>query len=460
MMPVRGITKSVLLGIGIASMMVGCAQPRPFDDLWVQRRPYQADRANAQPPRDVLQRDRVWQQAQAPRNPEGIITLHDAIALALSQNPELKASGWSVAAAEADALQLGRPRNPTATLSVENFGQPDNLPALPRQTLRISQVIELADKREKRLQLGQAEQRLKAWDYEQQRIEIAATTASRYVAVVVAQQRINLAKQQLKLAEAAYAIADDRVNNSTRPGYERDQAASRVALSQIEVDQAAQSLTEARADLAASWGAEQAAFNDVSGDLAEQVELPSLESLQARMTNSPHLARWADEIAQRQQAIELARANGVTDPTIGGGVRYLSELDETVGVAEVSWPLPLLDRNEHGILAARLRLSQALAQKQAVQAEVSRQLSRAYARANAASKTLKTLDNQAIPAAQAAYDATRQAYEAGQIEYLIALEAERSLLDLQTLQLEAALAYHTAIIDLEHITASPLDESH
>ncbi|MBX2850189.1 MAG: TolC family protein [Phycisphaeraceae bacterium] len=448
---------SILIGAGVM-LSVGCAQPRPFDDLWVAARPYRSDMKLTRPPSDTLERDQSTVQAAAETNPDGAITLQDAVVLALRQNPTLRANGWSVAAAEADAMQMGRPPNPTATLSVENFAAPDSLPALPRQTLRISQVIELANKREKRQQLGEARQRLVAWDYEAQRIEIAARTAARYVAVLVAQKRIALTKQQLKLAETAYDIANDRAANGTRPGFERDQAHARAALIQIELDQARQDLASARADLAASWGADEPAFESVGGELAALVELPSLDALQQRLPQSPHVARWADEIALREQAIDLERANAVTDPSLGGGVRYLSELDETVGVAEVSWPLPLLDDNEHGILAARLRFSQAVAEQEAAKTEASRQLSRAYAKAQAASQTLDTLKSKAVPAASAAYEATRDAYEAGQTEYLTTLDAERSLLDLQRLQLDAALAYHKAIIDLEHITASALSQ--
>lgn len=448
----------ILVGAGFMLLGLGCAQPRPFDDLWVEARSYHSDINTAKPPADVLRKDHADAQANRSVNPEGTITLHDAVALALKQNPALEANGWSAAAAEADATQLGRPRNPTATLSVENFGGPDTLHSLPRQTLRISQVIELAGKRHKRQQVGQAQQRLAAWDYEAQRIEVAATTAARYVAVRVAQDRVALTEQQLKLASAAYDIANDRATNGTRPGYERDQAAARVALIEIEREQAKQGLNAARADLAASWGAELPTFDEVAGDLGEQVELPSRESLQTRLAESPQVARWADEIALREKAIALQRANGVTDPSIGGGVRYLSELDESVGVAEVSWPLPLLDNNEHAVLAARLRLSRARAQQEAAQTEASRTLARTYARAQAASMTLKTLKNKAIPASQAAYDATWKAYDAGQTEYLTALDAERSLLALQSLHLDAALAYHTAIIELEQITASSLNE--
>lgn len=439
-------------------LQLGCAQPRPFDDLWIDARPYRSELAASRPPANALERDNFSVQAAKASNPEGAITLHDAVALALRQNPTLKANGWATTAAEADAMQMGRPPNPTATLAVENFGGPDNLPALPRQTLRISQVIELADKRAKRQQLGHAKQRLAAWDYETQRIEVAATTAESYVAVLVAQDRIALNQRQLKLAETAYAIAKDRADKGTRPGFERDQAAARVALIRIELDKATQDLASARADLAASWGANEPAFESVAGNLAQHADLPPLDALQPLLSQSPHVARWTDEIALREQAIELERANVITDPRVGGGVRYLSDLDETVGLAEVSWPLPLMDNNKHGILAARLRLSQAFAEQEAAQAEANRQLARAYAQAQAADQTLTTLKTEAIPAAEAAYQATLKAYEAGQAEYLVALDAERSLLDLQSLHLDAALAYHQAIISLEHVTASPLNE--
>lgn len=451
-MMLKRSTASVLTVVCVV-LLVGCAQPRPFDDLWVDARPYRAEMPATRPPADVLERDGRSAQAVAISNPQGAIALHDAVALALRQNPTLKANGWAATAAEADALQMGRPRNPTASVGFEKIGESN-----AEQTLRISQVIELAAKREKRQQLGEARQKLAAWDYETLRIDTAATTAERFVAVLVAQERVSLAQRQLKLAETAYAIAKDRADNGTRPGFERDQATARVALIRIELDTAKEGLASTRADLAASWGATEPIFDAVSGTLEEQSDLPPIDTLQARLPQSPNVARWADEIAMREQAIELERANAVTDPSLGGGVRYLSDRDEAVGVAEVSWPLPLLDKNEHGILAARLRLSQTIAEQESAQAEASRQLARAYAQAKAANQTLATLRTEAIPAAEAAYQATLKAYEAGQAEYLVVLDTERSLLDLQSLKLDAALNYHQAIISLEHITASPLNE--
>lgn len=451
----RWLIASVATG---ATLLSGCAQTRPYSDLWVEHRPLRADVPSVRPPQDTLRRDRPAGLSVERVRPSGTIALGDAVALALRHNPLLEASGWSVLAAEADAMQQGRPPNPVAGLSVENFGGPDGLQELPRQTLRISQVIELGGKRSKRQRLGEAKQRLEAWDYEQSRLDIAATTATRYVAALAAQQRIVLGEQQRALAESAFDVAEERSANGTRPSYERDQAAARLALLQIELDQSKQRLAAALADLAASWGGELSDDLRVSGDLRIDTKVPSLQTLLDRLSQSPRVARWDDEIAMRERAIALQRANAVTDPRIGGGVRYLSDLDETVGVAEVSWPLPLLDTNEHGVLAARLRLSQTVAQQAAAKTEASRQLRRAYSRAAAGEATLSTLRDEAIPAATAAFASIREAFDAGQAEYLAALEAEQSLLALRSLELEAALALHTAVIEIEQLTATPITE--
>jgi len=448
----------IVTGLGVCLMgsLLGCAQPRPFDDLWVEARPYHAQLDASRPAENVFASKAAPDTPQR-ANPTGEITLHDAVALSLRQNPGLESAGWGVAAAEADAIQLGRPKNPSVSIGAENFAGPDGFPVLERQTLRISQVIELADKRGKRRALGEATQRLRAWDYEQQRIEIAATTATRYVAVLVSQQRIELARKQLKLAQSAFNIAEDRARNGTAPGYEREQATARLSLSKIALEQARHSLNADRADLAASWGADRPTFEAVKGDLSDRVDLPALDDLRQNLGQSPHVARWEDEILHRQKALDLQRANAVTDPRIGAGVRYFPDVDDTAGVAELSWPLPILDDNEHGILAARLRIAQAKAQRDQAHAEASRSLARAHSRAQAATMTMATLQGEALPASRAAHRAALDAYEAGSSDFLTVLETERTLLDLESKHLDATLDYHTSIIRLEHIAASDLD---
>lgn len=56
------------------------------------------------------------------QNPTGTLSLNDALALALLQNPALAAYAWETRAREARVLQAGRPPNPVLNGHVEDFG--------------------------------------------------------------------------------------------------------------------------------------------------------------------------------------------------------------------------------------------------------------------------------------------------------------------------------------------------
>lgn len=456
MMTPHHAIRQAVLGTASLCLLVSCAQPRPYGELWVTPRPLQERLESLRPEtldRDitdgvVLRRDE--------KNPDGEISMHDAVRLALSQNHGLAASGWASAAAEADAMQMGRPRNPTAGFAVENFGGPDAGETFQRQTLKLSQVIELAGKREKRLALGQAEQSLRAWDYEQARIDVASETAKRFVAVVVAQRRVALSEQQLKLAESAQQIASERFDNGTAPGFEVDRAAVRVSLGKVALQDAQQTLEADRADLAAMWGGNSARFTAVAGDLDQRTEVPPLEDLKQWARQSPPVARWADEIRQRQAVVELEKAKATTDPSVGAGVRYFSDAEEFAGLVDLSWPLAVWDDNRSAVLSARLKLGRARSMQEQAVAETDAALARAYARFQAAAYSAQALDQDALTSARAAYQAALDAYKAGLTDYLNVLDAERSLLEIRFQQLETLYAYHTSLILIEGITAHPI----
>ena len=158
-------------------------------------------------------------------------------------------------------------------------------------------------------------------------------------------------------------------------------------------------------------------------------------------------------------ALDLERAKAVPDPSVGGGVRYFSDANDAAGVASISWPLPLLDDNRSAVLSARLKLAQTRAMQEQARTQVSTDLTRAYARLQAAAFSIQSLNDKALPAADSAYKAALESYNAGQSDYLTALDAQRSLLDIQNQQLDAELEYHQSLIEIEKITAHALSDS-
>lgn len=178
----------------------------------------------------------------------------------------------------------------------------------------------------------------------------------------------------------------------------------------------------------------------------------------SRLSTAP-LARWDDEIKQQQAVLDLERAKAIPDPSVGGGVRYFSDANDAAGVASVSWPLPLLDDNRSAVLSARFKLAKAHAMQEQARTQVGADLTRAHARLQAAAFSIQSLSSRALPAAESAYKAALDSYNAGQSDYLTALDARRSLLDIQNQQLDAELEYHQLLIEIEKITAYPLVDS-
>ena len=94
--------------------------------------------------------------------PTGVITLRDAAAFALVNNPELRAFYLEIRAAEARKLQAGLLPNPKIGVEVEEFGGTDERRGFDSAETRIElgQLIELGGKRSKRVRVASLEESL------------------------------------------------------------------------------------------------------------------------------------------------------------------------------------------------------------------------------------------------------------------------------------------------------------
>ena len=96
--------------------------------------------------------------------PNGVITLRDATALALARSPELGVFPYDLRAADARVLQAGLRPNPELQVGVEEFagrGERSGFNAT-ETTVQIGQPIELGGKRIKRTRVASLDKEL-AW---------------------------------------------------------------------------------------------------------------------------------------------------------------------------------------------------------------------------------------------------------------------------------------------------------
>ena len=390
--------------------------------------------------------------------PTGEITLSEAFAAALLNNPRLAGYAWTVRVREAQSLQTSLLPNPEIEIEVEEFGGSGDLSGFDatETTILFSQLIELGQKRQKRTSVAQLNQDLAAWDYEAARVSVLTDVSRALINVLSFQERNKMMQQNLDLANKVYGAIEKRVNAGAASPLDLTKARVEVAKERIELQRNQRDLKSARIQLATTWGSEKVQFTQVKGNFSTLSVLPSIETLSERIAQNPQVARWAAEIIQRKAEIEYEESKTVSDMEIGLGVRRLEELDDVAAVFNISIPLTVFNRNQGSIREANYELEVAHHLKREAELQINTKLSRSYEKLSGAFEEIKALEAELLPAAKQAYDDTHTAYTEGKVGYLQVLDAQRTLFEARSQHLEALVIYNTVAVEIEGLIGLPL----
>lgn len=395
------------------------------------------------------------EQAGVPPEPTGGITLAEALSLALTRNPGLASFSLEVRAADAQTLQAGLRPNPELSVEAENLLGTGGRSGFDgaETTLRIGQRVELAGKRPKRARVASLERDLAAWDYEARKADVLAETVKSFVEVLEGQERVVLTEELLRLAERISDVVSQRVEAGKVSPVEETRAGVVLANSRIEVEGARRALEAARKRLALAWGSRAPAFERAVGRLEPVGRVPPDEEPAGGLSGNPDVARWETELERRRAGVELQQANRIPDITLEGGLRDLRETGDRAFIVAGSIPVPLFNRNQGEILAARHRLAKARAGRAWAEANVRAAVAEAYRSLSTAAAEVEALRTVVIPGAQSAFEAAGEGYRQGKFGFLDVLDAQRTLFEARGRYITALAACHKALVDLQRATA-------
>jgi len=399
----------------------------------------------------------------APEEPARVRTLTEALQRAEDRNLGLAAQRSTERAAGALVEQAGLRPNPTLDVAVENVlgtGRVQGVRSL-ETTVQASQLLERGGKREKRVVLAGRERDHAAAEWDVRRAELRTTTAVACAGVLVAQQRLALSEEPLRLARETLAAVDLRVRGGEASPAEFARARAALAAAQADQARARAALSFAQVSLAATWGGKPAEVGTFNGSLVVPDALPVEEDVPLRISQHPRIAVQEANIASRRASLELAQAQAVQDVTVGSGVRFLREGSDAAFVAGVSVPLAFRNRNQGGIRAARELLAGAELEMRAVESELRAEFAAAWQDVLTAHSALQTLRREALSATEDAAVLVRRAYEEGHLPLIDVLDAQRALVALRREILDQTAAYTVALARIEGLTAStfPLSRS-
>ena len=449
------LVRRLLFCTVISSFVVSGCMNTTTDTAWPERRPLGQKFSTFQPPQKP---PATVQRTSEVAETNGVITLRQALGLALMHNPELRAFSWEVRASEARTLQASLLPNPEIEVEVEEVGGTGGRSDFDgtETTIQLGQLIELAGKPAKRKRVASLESELAAWDYEARRLDVFTEVAFATVQVLGAQERLVLAEELVQLSEGVLDTVNRRVDAGKDSPVEKIKAQVALATARIEQKQAQRRLVSARRQLAATWGSTSPVFEEVAGQLDATSPIPSETDLTGLLNQNPDLARWAVEMEKRRSILELEKANAVPDPTIFGGIQRFNEDDDTAMVFGLSIPVPVSNRNQGRILEARYNLVKAEKQREAVEANVYAHMARAYEALSSAFIEVTDLKNEVLPGAQSVFDTAIQGYRGGKFDYLMVLDAQRTLFQTRARYIESLAAYHRARAGVERLIGQSL----
>lgn len=383
------------------------------------------------------------------------LSLKSAIDRALEASPGLQAARAGVDAAKGTERQARLLSNPEFSLEVENFeGQgPYQDFDSAELTYGVSQNIELGGKRSARRNAAIAEREAAEFSSQSARLNLIQDVTIAYVEAVAAEQSLALAKDLEKIAKNVLDTVIERVKAAREPEIQRSKAEVALATSRVTRQRAATDLDAARKALARYWGE-----TLLSGQLSsrEFFTFPTplaLDTYEARLTQTPDIARLGRLRDAREAELRLARAGAVPDPTISLGVRQFRDTDEQALVAGISIPIPVFNQNQGEIARSGAEALRADSERRQAELDQARLLTDAWSRWESASLEAKSLKQSIRPQAQEAFRLTLEGYQAGRFSYLEVLDAQRTLFNIRAEEVDALTRLHIAHTEVERLVA-------
>lgn len=470
---------TLLVLIAVGSLPLGCSR-RPASGPWPVPRPLAAEYASpAQPgvqtatatlaaatsPRSPAPQASTPApdaghdaRGDSPADPTGDLTLASALELALKRNPTLIACAHEVAAEEARALQSGLWRNPELDLRRDRLGstEVDGSKDSPRTRIILSQVLELGGAPGRRRDVGHAESQIAAWDCEVERLQVAGSVVRAFAAVLGAQAKLDRLEEDRTYVEEVQRDVVARVACGEMPERRLAQMVRHCAAAEIALRRGEGDLAAARQELAATWGGNEARFEELAGRLEELPSLPDTAQVRAAVDHSPGVSRWSSEIERARAEAQLARAEAWPEVRLDAGMRHEDETDVSSYLLGLQLSLPLFDRAQGDRSAAGHDLAAATARQAAARAEVSVEAMTLYQNLVAAHFAACTLREKIIPAATEEFVALQRGYAENAVSVADLLDSARDVSRATLDCLDALTECYQALADLEGLTGEPL----
>ena len=372
------------------------------------------------------------------------LTLARLEQLALENNPTARAAQAAINAARGRARQAGAWPNPVAGYTGEEITTRGSLDPRGEHGFFVEQTIPLGGKLRLNRSVFERVADEATARAELQRQRIVSSVRALFYEVLTTERRIEVHERLAALGSEATGVTAQlfNVGAADRPDFLESEIETRRV--QLELNAARNQLFALRQQLAAVVGVPDAATQALAGSI-DQV-IPELErdaTLQALIERSPQIQAARAAIARTQAQTALARRETYPDVFLRGGTAYNREHGEDTrqpigweAQIEAGISIPLFNRNQGSIAAARAEETVAQAELTRLQLALRAQAASEFATYLTAIRSAESFRADILPRAEQAYTLYVARYREMGAAYPQVLVAQRGLFEMAREYLE------------------------
>jgi cobalt-zinc-cadmium efflux system outer membrane protein len=385
------------------------------------------------------------------------ITLEQAITLALTNSPSIKAARTQIQQNQAQEITANLRPNPTLSWDSQfipvfsgDFST-DTLDNLQQFDIGLGYLFERGHKRQNRLQAARDATAVTAAQIADTERTLVFNVAQQFINVLLANSTLQFAQEALRSFQDTVTISEQRYRAGDIS--EGDFLKIKLQLLQFETDVSSARVAKVQAlgSLRQLVGYASLPHDfDVVGDLDYKPLTAALPDLQVKaLATRPDLLAAQKGIKAANSQISLAKADAKVDFNASASYSHVSGASSTSLFFSV--PLPIFNRNQGEIARTKLALTGAELTAKAAEDTVMTDVTNAYESASSNQDVVKLYVSGYLKQAQDSRDISQYAYKAGAATLLDFLDAERSYRSTQLAYRQALAAY---MLSLEQLRQS------
>lgn len=387
-----------------------------------------------------------------------LITLDQAIQMALTNSPAIKAARTQIQQNQAQEITANLRPNPTLSADTQfipvfsgDFST-DTLNNLQQFDIGLGYLFERGHKRQNRLQAARDTTAVTAAQVADTERTLTFNVAQQFINVLLANSSLQFALEGLKSFQATVDISDQRYRAGDIS--EGDNLKIKLQLLQFQTDVSSARVAKVQAlgSLRQLVGFASLPHDyDCAGDLDYQPLTAALADLQVKaLAERPDLKAAKVGIKAANSQISLAKANAKVDINASASYSHVSGASSTS--LFFGMPLPIFDRGQGEKARTQFALTQAELNEKAAEDTVLTDVTNAFEAATSNQDVVKLYVSGYLKQAQDSRDISQYAYKGGAATLLDFLDAERSYRSTQLAYRQALAAYMLSLEQLRQAT--------